>query len=59
VESTEDVTVQLFDVSGRIVVSQSFTGNKQQIQTENLPSGVYMIRVTSSNQIRNHLLIKQ
>ena len=51
VVAAENATVQLLDVTGKLVILQTnVTANdKQEINVENLANGIYMLRVSNSN----------
>ncbi|PID94474.1 MAG: hypothetical protein CSA89_01605, partial [Bacteroidales bacterium] len=40
----------LLDVAGKTIVSYSITADITTISTENLPSGVYMLNITSGDK---------
>jgi hypothetical protein len=51
-------TVQLTDISGRIIVSQPITGKQTSIETTQIPSGVYFIELLVENRkLSNQKLI--
>ena len=41
---------QLFDTGGRQVLETDLSGDMQRVKTEQLPSGVYIYRITGSNR---------
>ena len=45
----EPVTATLLDVTGRIVLEQTFTANTQ-LSTSNLPNGAYFCEIWKGNQ---------
>ena len=42
---------QLFDTGGRQVLETDLSGDMQRVKTEQLPSGVYIYRITGSNLV--------
>ncbi|MBL7906220.1 MAG: T9SS type A sorting domain-containing protein, partial [Bacteroidales bacterium] len=42
---------QLFDTGGRQVLETDLSGDMQRVKTEQLPSGVYIYRITGSNRV--------
>jgi len=42
---------QLFDTGGRQVLETNLSGDMQRVNTEKLPSGVYIYRITGSNRV--------
>jgi len=55
---TEKQTVQIFDVTGKLVLTQVIQNGKTNIDASNLTNGVYNINIISSSGIVNqHLVI--
>jgi hypothetical protein len=51
-------TVQLTDISGRIIVSQPITGKQTSIETSQIPAGVYFIELVIENRkVSNQKLV--
>ncbi len=44
--------VQIWDVTGRLLVNQTFTANQAQIPTESWPTGVYQIQISNGKTYR-------
>lgn len=58
-ESLNNLTYQLFDLSGRLIEHQKIASTTETIQMENLPSAVYFLKVTNDNQsIKTFKIIK-
>ncbi|MEA3503598.1 MAG: T9SS type A sorting domain-containing protein [Bacteroidota bacterium] len=61
-DSSDDVTISIFDLSGKIVYRKKYASHgfeKQIISVNNLKSGVYNIIVESVNSVSHTKLIKQ
>lgn len=50
--------VGVYDYTGRAVLFKTITPSDQMLETENLSSGVYLIRITSNTKIGTKLFIK-
>jgi hypothetical protein len=50
---------KIFDQSGRLVISSSLKGNKQEINISSLKTGNYVVSVETQKQTVNKKLIKQ
>ncbi len=52
--------VQIIDVNGKVVIKRSGNGSVFTINTESLPTGVYVARVmTADGRVETHKIIKQ
>jgi hypothetical protein len=40
---------RLFDINGKLVITQNITGNSAIINTDFLPSGTYIYKITGEN----------
>jgi hypothetical protein len=49
-------TLQLFDINGKLVLSQTINGTSN-INTANLPAGVYNLSLQNPNQVVNKRLV--
>jgi predicted DNA-binding ArsR family transcriptional regulator len=58
---TEDATVVVMDVNGKVVYRTIYTANQSsmKISTSDLSAGVYYIKVTNSVMTKTQTLIKQ
>lgn len=56
--STNNVSVEIFDSLGKKLKSKSFYSNEFKISTEDLSNGVYVVKVTSENQVGIKKFIK-
>lgn len=56
-----DVNISLIDVQGRTLINQQLNGSQSiisgQIQTENLPNGVYILNITQGNVTYNKKVV--
>ena len=50
-QNAENAKVELFDSSGKICKSNYFNSSQIKIATENLSSGVYIIKITIGNEV--------
>lgn len=52
IKNTENqlINIQLFDLSGRLVLTESTQNSNHQISVRELPSGVYFIKLQSGNE---------
>ncbi|MCX6351215.1 MAG: T9SS type A sorting domain-containing protein [Bacteroidetes bacterium] len=57
--STSLSTICLYNIVGQVVLKESFDGSSPaQINTSNLPRGLYLVRVTSCGKELNYKVIK-
>jgi pectate lyase len=56
---SEQTLVQLFDISGRLVLSNYAEGEKQTIDVAGLKSGMYIIKVSNSHKSITKRFVKQ
>jgi Secretion system C-terminal sorting domain len=56
-DSIKAVELVLFSIKGEEVLRKSFESDQYQLQTENLPSGNYMLRINSGNQVMTEKLV--
>ena len=50
-EKLENSSYQLFDASGKIIIQGNLKSAKSQISANDLPTGMYLLRITNSGQI--------
>ncbi|MCD6659934.1 MAG: T9SS type A sorting domain-containing protein, partial [Lentimicrobium sp.] len=43
--------LQLFDIGGRLLLTEQINTDMQQVNTSALPAGVYPYRITAGNRI--------
>ena len=56
---SENATATIFDVSGRMVISKKIESNTQNIDLKVLSTGVYTVKVSSSNKVGTKKFLKQ
>jgi hypothetical protein len=59
---TPDATIDLLDMSGRLVISEShpsFNGGMVTIPLNGISTGVYVVRITTENQVLSKKIINQ
>ena len=52
-------TVEIYNLMGALIYSQNGSGNKVEIHTADLPSGVYFIRMTSNKVSETRRFVKE
>lgn len=57
-QNAENVKVEIVDSLGKICKSKNFNSNQIKIETEDLCSGVYIIKITVSNEVGLKKFIK-
>jgi hypothetical protein len=57
VKSSEKQTMQVFDVTGKLVLSQVIQRGKTNVDASSLPNGVYNINIISNGNIVNQRLV--
>ncbi|MCJ8288631.1 MAG: T9SS type A sorting domain-containing protein [Crocinitomicaceae bacterium] len=55
----DQTTIQLFDLTGKLIFTHTFTKNKATINTENYSSGIYLLNITSPFGSTNRRVIFQ
>lgn len=58
-ESNEPIKIQIFDISGRVVLEQTITERESTLNIENIDRGSYIIAVRQEQKISYYKLIKQ
>lgn len=59
IENQMGAEIEIFDISGKQVLSTSLTSNKQHINVATLKKGTYLVKVTNGQKsYRNKLMIK-
>ena len=59
VEITKNLSYQLFDMQGKVIVSKKITDNTTTVVMENLPTATYLLKVTDSNKtVKTFKIIK-
>ena len=55
--SIDTKRVDIFNVLGKRVFSQSFTGTSETLEISNVSSGIYILKVTEGNKVATQKLI--
>ena len=55
----KEVKIELYDIAGRKVFQQLLTNNKTQIDIRHLQPGMYILKVSNSNNVEIHKVMKQ
>nr|MCU4177879.1 T9SS type A sorting domain-containing protein [Marinilabiliaceae bacterium N1Y90] len=50
-------TLELFNISGQLTTQKQFRTNKYEIDGDNLPAGIYILKLTSENKIYTQKLL--
>ena len=51
--------IQVMNILGQEVLSKSVNANQSQVDMSNLPSGTYLVKVTSDNQVKTIKVVKE
>jgi hypothetical protein len=57
--NSEDKTLEIFDIQGRKVISKIVSSTQSEINTQGMPSGVYLVKVSASNGSETKKLVIQ
>ena len=57
--NTESIALDLFDVSGKLVLQKSITNEAISLNMKNLPRGVYFLKVSSSEKTGTYKIVKE
>ena len=53
------VKCKLFNVIGSTVINQNLKDGKTQIDLSNLPAGIYILKVETTNKVYDYKIVKQ
>lgn len=57
--NNQKLSYQLFDVQGKLIISNQVTNNQTKIKTKDLPSAIYFLNILQDkNQIKSFKIIK-
>jgi len=56
---TDFVTISIFDITGQLILSESFTGTKSVIDLSSFETGIYFIKLKGKNTLKTARLIKR
>lgn len=60
VESSSDIDlIEIYDLKGNLVISKTDCANKVEIQTSDLPAGVYFIRLSTQKATETRRFVKE
>ena len=57
--NTEPATIEILDITGKVVLIRNNQAQRATIDINNLPNGVYLVRVRSASQMEVQKIIKQ
>jgi hypothetical protein len=59
IQSNQEIQkIEIIDLMGRVVVSQNIDGLEANINTSELPKGIYFINVYQDNKVNTQRIIK-
>jgi aminopeptidase YwaD len=58
-DNPEKSHVRMFDLSGKMIISQNFYGNKIQLNTTDVPNGTYVLNIAQNGKEFNEKVIIQ
>ncbi|MDR0699378.1 MAG: T9SS type A sorting domain-containing protein [Tannerella sp.] len=58
-ENSAPEKAEIFDAKGRLLLQQKITGQPEAIQVSSLPAGVYVLKLTGKNNVKNIKFIKE
>lgn len=56
-ENNQGAEFNLYDIHGKLISSQMITGTKITLNRNNLPSGIYFIRITNGEKVQTSKLV--
>ena len=54
-----DGTLNIYDIGGRLISTQSVNKSKTEVRISNFPSGVYVVKVLSKEVVENGKFVKK
>jgi hypothetical protein len=57
--NTEPATIEILDITGKVVLIRNNQAQHATIDINNLPNGIYLVRVRSASQMAVQKIIKQ
>ena len=58
-EKNETINVQIFDLSGKVLLEERFSGNRHQLNVKNLDRGLYIMKLVSASWSTSKQFIKE
>ena len=55
----QDAKVKIFDINGRLIVSEILNGNSNSLNVENLQTGTYILKIEDKNKVQTKRFVKQ
>lgn len=52
---TEQFKIKIIDMKGRVIISES---GREQLNTEFIPTGTYLLQIITGTELRTKLIIK-
>lgn len=61
IQTKEDnlISIQLFDINGRIIKQENISGNSYQLNLENLPQAIYILEISSDKGKQSVKVVKK
>ena len=57
-EQVENVTVNIYNVAGQLVITENYTGNNITVNTNNLVQGIYIAKININGKISTVKFVK-
>ena len=55
----QDAKVKIFDINGRLIVSEILNGNSNSLNVEHLQSGTYILKIEDKNKVQTKRFVKR
>jgi alpha-glucosidase (family GH31 glycosyl hydrolase) len=55
----QNATIELFDISGKLLLSEALTGHQNNLDISALEAGIYQIRIQANEKMANRKIIKR
>lgn len=55
----KNVSLRIYDISGRLIISESFSGGSHRVNSEVLPQGVYILTLSNEELNVNLKFVKE
>ncbi|MCH2195211.1 T9SS type A sorting domain-containing protein [Kordia sp.] len=56
-EDLSEIEYQIYSMKGRLLLKGTFPKNSTEINTQSLPTGTYILKITGANQVYSHHLV--
>ena len=57
IQNAESSTIQIFDITGKLLISRSNISNNAQIDVASLTTGTYFVKIANGNKFQTQKLI--